>query len=100
LVSLTNMPFLMNGETTKEPLKVIAIDDPVMCAIYVRENGLLDQPRWKRFRHIAKNEKQSTRMVNEAKLKFLGLLNKLNASTRRMGTGNRTRSDRLIYHFI
>jgi Reverse transcriptase (RNA-dependent DNA polymerase) len=58
-----------NGEITKEPLKFIAIDDPVACAIYARENGLLDQPRWKHFRHIAKNEKKFTRMVNPAKIK-------------------------------
>jgi hypothetical protein len=35
----------------------------------VRENGLLDQPGWKRFKLIAKNEKKFTRMVNQAKLK-------------------------------
>jgi hypothetical protein len=35
----------------------------------VRENSLLDQPGWKRFRHIAKNEKKFIRMVNQAKLK-------------------------------
>jgi hypothetical protein len=56
-------------EITKEPLKVIATNDPVTCAIYARENGLLDKPGWKRFRHIAKNEKKFTRMVNQAKLK-------------------------------
>jgi hypothetical protein len=48
---------------------VIATDDPVTCAIYARENGLLDKPGWKRFQHIAKNEKKFTRMVNQAKLK-------------------------------
>jgi hypothetical protein len=58
-----------NGEITKEPLSIIAIDDPVTCAIYARENGLLNQPGWKRFKHIAKNEKNFTRMVNQAKLK-------------------------------
>jgi hypothetical protein len=58
-----------NGEITKEPLKVIATDDPVTCAIYARENGLLNKPGWKRFRHIAKNGKKFTRMVNQAKLK-------------------------------
>jgi hypothetical protein len=31
-----------NGEITKEPLSIIAVDDPVTCAIYARENGLLD----------------------------------------------------------
>ena len=58
-----------NGEITKEPLSIIAVDDPVTCAIYARENGLLDQPGWKRFKHIAKNEKKFTCMVNQAKLK-------------------------------
>jgi ribosome maturation protein Sdo1 len=38
-----------NGEITKEPLKIIAADDPVTCAIYVRENGLLYQPGWRQF---------------------------------------------------
>ena len=33
-----------NGEITSEPLQVIAKDDPVTCAIYARENGLLDTP--------------------------------------------------------
>jgi hypothetical protein len=35
----------------------------------VRENGLIDQPGWTPFRHIAKNEKKFTHMVNQAKLK-------------------------------
>jgi hypothetical protein len=30
-----------NGEITKEPLSIIAADDPVTCAIYAKENGLL-----------------------------------------------------------
>jgi hypothetical protein len=58
-----------NGEITKEPLRIIAADDPVTCAIYARENGLLDQPGRKRFKHIAKNEKKFTHMINQAKLK-------------------------------
>jgi hypothetical protein len=57
------------GEITKEPLSIIAADDPVTCAIYARENGLLNQPGWKRFKHIAKNQQKFTRMVNQAKLK-------------------------------
>jgi hypothetical protein len=32
-----------NGEITKETLRIIAAD-PVTCATYARENGLLDQP--------------------------------------------------------
>ena len=58
-----------NGEITNEPLSVIAADDPVTCAIYARNNGLLDQPGWKRFKNIAKREKKFIRMVNQAKLR-------------------------------
>ena len=42
-----------NGEITSEPLQVIAKDDPVTCAIYAKENGLLDTPGWKQFKSIA-----------------------------------------------
>jgi hypothetical protein len=58
-----------NGETTNEPLQVIAKDDPVSCAIYAKENGLLDLPGWKQFKSIAKRQKKFTRMVNQAKLR-------------------------------
>jgi hypothetical protein len=69
-----------DGEITKEPLKIVAADDPVTCAIYARENGLLDQPGWKRFRHIAKNEKKFIRMVNQAKLRSFNTAPKYNYS--------------------
>ena len=58
-----------NGEITSEPLNVIATDDPVTCAIYARENGLLDLPGWKRFKSIARREKKYIRMVNQVKLR-------------------------------
>jgi hypothetical protein len=32
----------------------LAADDPVTCAIYARENGLLDLPGWHQFRNLAK----------------------------------------------
>jgi hypothetical protein len=32
-----------NGEITKEPLVIIAADNPVTCAIYAKEEGLLDK---------------------------------------------------------
>ena len=38
-----------NGEVTYEPLNVIAADDPVTCAIYARENKLLNQDGWRHF---------------------------------------------------
>jgi hypothetical protein len=31
-----------NGEKKPEPLDVVAKDDPITCAIYAKENGLLD----------------------------------------------------------
>jgi len=37
------------GEITYEPLHVIAADDPVTCAIFGRDQGLLNKPRRKRF---------------------------------------------------
>jgi Reverse transcriptase (RNA-dependent DNA polymerase) len=58
-----------NGEITSETLRVIAAIDPVSCAIYASENNLLDQPGWKRFKHIAKREKKFTCMVNQVNLR-------------------------------
>jgi hypothetical protein len=57
-----------NGEITSEPLNIIASNDPVTCAIYARENSLLDLPGWKHFKSIAKREKKFLCMVNHAKL--------------------------------
>jgi hypothetical protein len=37
-----------NGEVSYEPLHMIAADDPVMCAIYAKDHGLLDTDGWKR----------------------------------------------------
>jgi hypothetical protein len=58
-----------NGEITYEPLNVIAADDPVSCAIYARDHGLLDTPGWKRFKRIAKRQQKLLRMANQAKLR-------------------------------
>jgi len=58
-----------DGEITTEPLTSIAADDPVTCAIYAKENGLLELPGWKQFRHIAKRHKKYVRLVNQAKLR-------------------------------
>ncbi len=43
-----------NGEITSEPLSIIAADDPLTCAIYARDNNLLDLEGWKQFKGIAK----------------------------------------------
>ncbi len=58
-----------NGETSYEPLHTIAADDPVTCAVYAKDNGLLDTDGWKRFRKLAKRAKKMLRMVNQSKLR-------------------------------
>ena len=58
-----------NGETTAEPLHLIAADDPVTCAIYAKDNDLLDKEGWKRFKDIARKQKKYLRMVKQAKLR-------------------------------
>ena len=57
------------GEITSEPLSIIAKDDPVTCAIYARDNNLLDIEGWKRFKGLAKREKKLLRLVKQAKLR-------------------------------
>ena len=57
------------GETTYEPLDIIAQDDPVTCATYAKENGLLNTPGWKRFKKLAKRNKVLQRAINQSKLK-------------------------------
>ena len=41
------------GESTYEPLSIIAADDPVTCASYAKENDLLALEGWHRFRNLA-----------------------------------------------
>jgi hypothetical protein len=58
-----------NGEVSYEPLNTIAADDPVICAIYAKDNGLLETDGWKRFRRLAKRAKKMLRMANQSKLR-------------------------------
>ena len=46
-----------NRRIHTEPLQVIAKDDPVIYAIYKRENDLLDAPGWKQFKSTGEREK-------------------------------------------
>jgi hypothetical protein len=47
-----------DGSITTEPLGIIAADDPVTCAIHVRDKDLFLQPGWKQFKSIAKKQKR------------------------------------------
>ena len=57
------------GEITEEPLSLIAADDPVICAIYAKKHDLLHLNCWKRLKHVAKNQKQLTRAINQSKIR-------------------------------
>jgi len=48
-------------------LSIIAADNPGTCAIYARENNLLDLDGWKWFKHIVRQDKKFLCMVNQAK---------------------------------
>ena len=39
------------GVTTWEPLTVIGKCNPVTCAVYAKEHGLLNEPGWKQFKN-------------------------------------------------
>ena len=57
-----------SGEVTKEPLSIIAEDDPVTCAAYM-EHNLLHLPEWNKLKHIAKHQKTLTRAINQTKIR-------------------------------
>ena len=57
------------GEISDEPLSLIAADDPVTCAEYAKKHDLLHLDGWKRLKHIAKNQKQLTRAINQSKIR-------------------------------
>ena len=57
------------GEITDEPLALIAADDPVTCTAYAKKHDLLHLDGWKRLKHIAKNQKQLTRAINQSKIR-------------------------------
>ena len=56
------------GESTFEPLNDIAADDPITCAIYAKDNDLLDEDGWRRFKPIARRQQKLLRLTNQAKL--------------------------------
>jgi len=60
-----------DSSVTHEPLDIFGKDDPVSCAQYAKDNNLLEEPRWKWFCRLAKNEKKFKRMVNQAHLKSI-----------------------------
>ena len=39
-----------------EPLTQMIADDPVICDLYAKEQGLLDKPGWNRLKGIARRD--------------------------------------------
>ena len=60
-------------EITYEPLKIIIADDPATCAIYGKNNNLLDEEGWKRLKPIARRQPKLLRLANQAKLRSFRL---------------------------
>ena len=60
--------FWDTGETTWEPLSVMAKADPITCAIYAKDNGLLNEPGWKHLRRHVKTPKRYIRAVRRIAL--------------------------------
>ena len=58
-----------NGESTYEPLHILAADDPITCAQYAKDNGLLDTKGWRQFKRIIERDKVLKRMIHQAKRK-------------------------------
>jgi hypothetical protein len=56
------------GESTYEPLDLIASDDPITCTEYVLKHNLLDEPGWKCFRHYTRDKNTLGRIVNQTKV--------------------------------
>ena len=48
---------------------MIAADDPVTCAEYAKKHDLLHLDGWERLKHIGKNQKQLTRVINRSKIR-------------------------------
>ena len=60
---------LETGEITYEPLSIISRDYPVTCAVYAKEHGLLNEPRWKNLKKYVKSQKTMVRSIKQSKIR-------------------------------
>jgi hypothetical protein len=58
-----------NGETTYEPLAFIGKEDPISCATYAKEHGLLNIPGWKILKRVLNTKESIERTVLATLLK-------------------------------
>ena len=60
-----------DGSESYEPLSIIRKDDPITCAKYAKEHGLLDTEGWKQLKRIASRTKLYKRMCKQAAMKSI-----------------------------
>jgi hypothetical protein len=65
----SNPEYKGSREISSEPLNIFGKDDPVTCAVYAHEHGLLEEEGCKRFKGIVKREKKMLHMVNQSCIK-------------------------------
>jgi len=58
-----------NGEKSYEPLEKASKENPVVIALYAKDNKLLDTESWKQCKPIAKRGKKLVRLLNQARLR-------------------------------
>lgn len=56
-------------EITIEPHKLITTDDHVPCALYGKDNNILEQDGRSRFKNTTKGQNKLLRMTNQDKLR-------------------------------
>ena len=67
-----NIMFKLNGRLGRLPLNpfsIIAVDDPVTCAAYAKQNDLLALEGWHRFRSLAKKDMALARAIKQSKIR-------------------------------
>jgi hypothetical protein len=53
---------------TWQPLHLMIKGDPITCAKYAKDHGLLDTPGWKGLKRYAKSEKKLKRLLKQAQM--------------------------------
>ena len=57
-----------DGAVTSEPLNQFGKDDPVTCAVYAKDNNLLDKVGWRFLRKHARRTKKLKRTIKQYKM--------------------------------
>ena len=58
-----------DGTVDWQPLNEFRKDDFMVCALYGKKHGLLDEPGWKGLKKYVKNEKNTLRVMHQAQLR-------------------------------